>query len=518
MTKVKKGKRQRAYQPKTQTGCLTCKIRRVKCDEAVPACLRCTSTGRTCDGYAHINTPTETVTVLAGPSFEIQVCPRSKRSFAFFVQRTCSQLAGFFGSHFWERLVLQAAHHEPAIRHAIIAIGSRHELAVQQTANIDAVGVFALGQYNLAIKHLLDPSFTNGKRSVDIYLVSSILFACFENMQGNNALAITHIQSGVKLLRETAYDQHTGALHHQQFGSTSRINSYTSLETYAKIFAFLDSQASRMVGDYQRPLVASSHLLASQIYGDAPISFSSINEAKSTFEFGACLFSGNLDAKLSGDAVQFPHNPTEDKRSHLANLMAKFWLGVQELMQSKRAHLTRKEELAAAILQLNVLVTWISFEIELRHPHSPATWDDFMDQVLEMILLGEKIVSYINDSGDNTVSFGWESGYIIPVYAVATNCRDPTIRHRAIAILRSVHRQEGLWNSLLVAKAAERVMEIEETELRKADARADGYEAPEWFSSRPLLKIDGRGGCLHYTRTAREERSPEEVIEEIFSW
>ncbi|KAI8950543.1 hypothetical protein F4801DRAFT_602265 [Xylaria longipes] len=358
MTKVKKGNRQRAYGPKTQTGCLTCKTRRVKCDEALPACLRCTSTGRTCDGYGHINTPTEA--------------------------HTCSQLAGFFGSDFWERLVLQAAHHEPAIRHAIIAIASRHELALQQTAEIDVAGVFTLGRYNLAIKHLLDPSFPKGKRDVDVYLICSILFACFENIRGNNALAITHIQSGVKLLRETAYDRRTGALHHQQFGSTSRTNSYTSLETYARIFAFQDSQASGltwMVGEYQHPIIASSHLFTSQIYGSASISFSSITEAGSTFENGACLFSGTLDAKISGDGVQLPHNLTGDQRSRPGNLMAKFRSAVRELVQSKRAHFTPKEELAAAVLQLNVLATWISFEIELRYPNSTATWDDFMDQL-----------------------------------------------------------------------------------------------------------------------------------------
>lgn len=36
---------------KVRTGCLTCKIRRKKCDETKPTCLRCTSTGRKCDGY-----------------------------------------------------------------------------------------------------------------------------------------------------------------------------------------------------------------------------------------------------------------------------------------------------------------------------------------------------------------------------------------------------------------------------------------------------------------------------------
>ncbi|KAK1979720.1 hypothetical protein LZ30DRAFT_630629, partial [Colletotrichum cereale] len=42
----------RKGQPKVRTGCLTCKSRKVKCDEAKPACARCTGTGRRCEGYA----------------------------------------------------------------------------------------------------------------------------------------------------------------------------------------------------------------------------------------------------------------------------------------------------------------------------------------------------------------------------------------------------------------------------------------------------------------------------------
>ncbi|KAJ3492653.1 hypothetical protein NLG97_g5246 [Lecanicillium saksenae] len=43
--------RTRKWAPKTKTGCKTCRIRRVKCDEGRPACKKCISTGRTCDGY-----------------------------------------------------------------------------------------------------------------------------------------------------------------------------------------------------------------------------------------------------------------------------------------------------------------------------------------------------------------------------------------------------------------------------------------------------------------------------------
>ncbi|KAI0407740.1 hypothetical protein F4802DRAFT_553170 [Xylaria palmicola] len=522
MPKVKKGKRQRAYAPKSQSGCLTCKIRRVKCDEGRPACHRCTSTSRTCDGYAHSKVPTTAVSIRASPSLDInRACPLSKRSFAYFLQLTRPQLAGFFGSDFWERLVLQAAYHEPAVRHAIIAIGSRHETAAQQTIRVGAGNMFALGQYNLAIKHLLDPSLRRGERHLDIFLMSSILFACFESIQGNHALAITHIQSGVKLLQETVYDQKTGALQHQKLGEPSRVNSYTSLETYAKVFALLDSGASRIIGDYYRSSIQSSSVHTEKIYGDSPISFSSIYEAKSTFEYGACMFSGTLDSKLSGASVQLPHSPPKDQRSHLTTLMSKFWLAVQELVRLKSSHFTEKEELAAAVLQLNVLVTWVSFEVDLQHPSSAITWDVFMPRLEEMVRLGDQIVSCIksgNPNGAGSMSVSLESGYIIPMYAVASNCQDLTIRRRAIAVLRSVPRQEGLWNSLLAAKAAERIIEIE----AEASRELAGYSGDPWevecFRARPLLIIDAKGGRLHYTRNSLDGCDTHEVVEEIFSW
>jgi hypothetical protein len=35
----------RARKPKVKTGCITCKIRRVKCDETKPECRRCIKFG-----------------------------------------------------------------------------------------------------------------------------------------------------------------------------------------------------------------------------------------------------------------------------------------------------------------------------------------------------------------------------------------------------------------------------------------------------------------------------------------
>ncbi|KAJ8060237.1 hypothetical protein OCU04_010581 [Sclerotinia nivalis] len=48
-------RRSRASKPKVKTGCLTCKSRRVKCDEAKPGCLRCVRFGHKCEGYAYLH-------------------------------------------------------------------------------------------------------------------------------------------------------------------------------------------------------------------------------------------------------------------------------------------------------------------------------------------------------------------------------------------------------------------------------------------------------------------------------
>jgi hypothetical protein len=143
-------------------------VRHIKCDDLQPTCFKCTSTRRVCDGYNE--TPSNSLPsninylIETGPFLGTNASLQSRRSFAFFVQATCPQLAGFFGSDFWERLVLQAAHHESAIRHAIVAVGSLHEQFGSQTVKSEANRTFAFQYYTLAIRDLLVPLHQSGKR------------------------------------------------------------------------------------------------------------------------------------------------------------------------------------------------------------------------------------------------------------------------------------------------------------------------------------------------------------------
>ena len=165
-------------------------VRRVKCDEAKPCCHACLSTGRKCDGYGpNMAALPDLSSVLFGalnlsPSLRLLRTERERESFYFFRQKTAPQLSGFFEDDFWERLLLQAAHHEPSLRHAILALGSLHancELdncsTMQNHNNIK--DDFALKNYNQAINMLVKP-LSQESHAIDVFLICSILFACLE--------------------------------------------------------------------------------------------------------------------------------------------------------------------------------------------------------------------------------------------------------------------------------------------------------------------------------------------------
>lgn len=94
-----------------------------------------------CDGYsvlyddpnstygkcALIEPNNSAMVVIPSPIFEMRGTDEERRCFDFFLNRTASQLSGFWDSEFWGCLILRATHHQSAIRHAVLALGALHE-------------------------------------------------------------------------------------------------------------------------------------------------------------------------------------------------------------------------------------------------------------------------------------------------------------------------------------------------------------------------------------------------------
>ncbi|KAK3944815.1 C6 zinc finger domain protein [Diplogelasinospora grovesii] len=215
---------------KVKTGCLTCKIRKVKCDEAKPHCARCSSTGRTCDGYAPrprgvyswdelLSTrplvPPPPSPHPPAPALSPVLSAPEGRALEFYRRVVAPVFScgggGSDDSAFWTQLVSQASQQEPAVRHAVVAISSIYESGQYgENMGLDpldsAKGRFALWSYNKALRELTKT--TAADESVVLFVC--ILFVCIETLREDRDAAIAHFRHGVTIFNQQHAKQKKG--------------------------------------------------------------------------------------------------------------------------------------------------------------------------------------------------------------------------------------------------------------------------------------------------------------------
>lgn len=169
--------------------------RRIKCDEQKPSCYHCIRSGWRCDGYSHmqpeITKSQQQDTLVSSPqtsspvssiSVHLEGTTRQRRSFNFFLEFTAPHLCApeALTDEFWKTLLLQTAHHEPVVKHAVIALGALHETF--EKGEFDSGDKdFAVSQYIRSLELMVKPeSKKRNEISVDVALITCVLFVCFE--------------------------------------------------------------------------------------------------------------------------------------------------------------------------------------------------------------------------------------------------------------------------------------------------------------------------------------------------
>lgn len=162
------------------------RIRRVKCDETKPSCMRCMSTGRICDGYQSLDSSnweiatSNSMVSLYNPSSDPKLLGDTKAgpSLEFFRLETVVQFSSLFKSSFWEDVILRAAQNNDIIWHAVLAVGAAHrEIELRGDGCSDE---WAVKHYNKAIGHLTRRISVEDPLTVDITLTVCLLFIAFE--------------------------------------------------------------------------------------------------------------------------------------------------------------------------------------------------------------------------------------------------------------------------------------------------------------------------------------------------
>ncbi|KXJ97235.1 hypothetical protein Micbo1qcDRAFT_229953 [Microdochium bolleyi] len=451
---------------KVRTGCLTCKIRKVKCDEAKPSCARCTSTGRKCDGYADQEPAPAAGPLWYRPRTAFQGVDDAAELAALqrFTEELSPVLAGPLDPYFWTHLVMQFSHFEPAVRHSLVAISSLYAQPTPAHTNRSLLSenAFALHHYNAAIREL------RAMRNEPLVLLVCVLFTCIEVLQGNVPAAAQHCRHGTVILShvEKAYPWA------RQYLSPifRRINVMP--------FFFGQRDFPRMT-ELDDPIPESFDDLAeAQLHLDGIV-----NRAIHLLRYGM-IDRVNIPGYT---ALRVPQHILDEQLELMRRL--KQWqagfapLRIQASLSRQNATMCCYMIVFAGIARI-----WVETTLkddEMMYDKYLPVFCELVDEAakIELLNLQQPLGTSADPCSSSSSSsspprkpkFSFEMGFTPALYFIVLKCRDLSTRLRALSLLRSLAiARENLWEGATHYAMGKRVIELEH-QIRIGD---DGVPAP----------------------------------------
>ncbi|KAL8983206.1 MAG: hypothetical protein Q9177_005041 [Variospora cf. flavescens] len=462
------------------------RIRHIKCDETKPACKKCTSTGRQCDGYVPQKTtgavairqkdPTDCNTVcedswlsLATPTYWSGTVDEL-RAFEYFRIQTSEDLAYSLNSSM-EELVLQTSHHHEAIRHAAIALGSLGETICINSLSPGCGSKtlfwerhdFACTQYYKSVRLLQQDIGRNDLESVNFALISCFLFVVFEFLQGNDQSAVVHLRSGLKIFRQ------------QSLPTSNHVKPHTIQAEIARIFRILDTQLITWCD--LRTFAPNRHIpMHDPISREmVPESFDTLDEASDQLRH---LISRVY--RFRRDASKHDSAPTR------AQVPASVYLEREALLDALDVHRRRLGKYLAGshamarrpedhhritVLRINRKVTTLMLATYLE-PHESLLYAESQPHFWQIVSVAALTLRPETSEARQRMMggmhanvpcrrqvFDFFAGLIQPLYFTAIKCPDRETAMKAIELLEIQPWHEGSWDSAAMARTARRRMQ-----------------------------------------------------------
>jgi hypothetical protein len=105
-----------------------------------------------------------------------------QRSFEFFQLVTGPRLSSDYDSGFWIATVLEFSHTTPAVRDAVLAVGTLHEALIYESTDhngqLAKKKIFAFQQYNRAIALLREQLSSRDDQEPLMPLLLCVVFVC----------------------------------------------------------------------------------------------------------------------------------------------------------------------------------------------------------------------------------------------------------------------------------------------------------------------------------------------------
>ncbi|KAI9042057.1 Zn(II)2Cys6 transcription factor [Aspergillus affinis] len=552
-----------------KSGCRTCKVRHVKCDEEKPACRKCTNSGRVCDGYGILYSGTKGTPGNAGPlGLERAgttpryllisrnpgplpgVAQEERSSLDYFRHAPALKLTGLFKSEFWDSLVLQTCFAEPSVLHAIVALSAAHRSRFSPWENEMAISSksydsFSLTQYNKAIKSLTEHVTVTNVESIRTAVISSIVFVCLEMLRGGYNSMNMHFQHGINLLNLLqSHSQSSRPMRHifvQQIPQSideHLINAYSRLNLQFMTLG---------LGLFEDDALFTSTF----IYGHQQISiphvFSIVHEASRSFHLilnsVTRLVLKCATDQISSDVYPPPTSPTLLKRQESLQLSLDDWIAAfNSSIPLLTSQTNQHGELGLRVLRIHwtmatILVSTCFANKQTAFDAHTSAFESIINQVEELGAMVANTPRYITATKENGyvssfcrigASFSIDLGCYPPLYYTALKCRVPHIRRRAISILQQCRHTEGVWTGPLLARLATCVVDAEERDFsaalysqdsdgeeRKVNEARPSFTLPEYsrfYCIRCLLPKESRGWTFPYDSNGMDAKPNKRTV------
>lgn len=415
-----------------------------------------------------------------------------KRYFQFFRQRTVASTNSIVDSRFWDRVVLQACHNEPTIKHAVLALSSLHQLSTLPHDNETSFQhrLYAERQHHKALEEARVLIASSQPQDVDRILIACIIFIIFEGVRGDYRAAAMHMDSGRAIIAQNSQRlKHTG----RRKDLVEIEHALARLDLPAICFSDRSSPYRYTLNDFYH----TNPILT-------PDQFQDIQEAHACFidlTRWLLVLANHIDFEgFNGDLQTMARYQAEKVRC-------------STLMEQWHEHFldaVKRADSSESLLIVNLKLWYAAMAMFIRaEPYGPETrYDALYSYFEDVVRYGEQLAEALANPAQNR-SFSFDMGYMIPVYLTATRCRDPFLRRRAIKLLHTYPRQEGVWESTAAAAVAAKWMSVEEDGLGEIRSAAD---VPEHKRIRYIdTQVDVETKTANVKFTAAPGEGPVEV-------
>ena len=395
------------------------------------------------------------------------------------------------------KFILQACHTDSAIRHAVIAMGAMgqrlrtNHLLTSDNEEANKIHDFAQAQYCKALNHLRAHMSSNPEGSMHLAIISCFLFTIFEFLQGNDEGSLVHLKSGLNILRrelEASAGEQQDALRKE----VTRVFSIMDIQATAWLvlptFRAPAIMPLEALNDANQPIEGPGAIVPPNLYN-----FLTLEAAAASLNYQITRmyhFRRSVTAYTT-TLEDVPPN-VYARRQDLLEELDRWPIAVDTLL-ARIPTLTEEMKHRVTVMRLNYRLTSLLLTSCLHDPTSPSFDHTYQPYFRQMLDLAKSLISSdlprpqiyrivaLNNRDINPVPlFSFYAGIVQPLFFVAVNSTDLVMAKEAICMLRDDPWREGAWDSVSMARIADR-----KVKQQRDQGYYDGYSL-QAFASVPF--------------------------------